>query len=149
MCHGSDAELVAILGEPLGDIDPHALLDVVQDLLVAALVADQQESEAVIAKRLERCARHIGLGVARPDDAELAKFSRDRLGAWQVVGECVVVEEEFLDLWKRRLRPLHFLDDMADANACDNDGRRPSAAKDKTCSAICSLDQCKTTCKGA
>jgi hypothetical protein len=29
-----DAEVAAILGEPLGDVDPHALLDVVQDLLI-------------------------------------------------------------------------------------------------------------------
>ena len=37
-----DAELAAILGEPLGDIDPHTLLDVVEDLLVSALIADEQ-----------------------------------------------------------------------------------------------------------
>ena len=43
-----DAELVAVLGELLGDLDPHALLDVVQDLLVAALVADQQQPQAVV-----------------------------------------------------------------------------------------------------
>jgi len=28
-----DTEVVAVLGELLGDFDPHALLDVVQDLL--------------------------------------------------------------------------------------------------------------------
>ena len=43
-----DAEFVAVLGELLRDLDPHALLDVVQDLLVAALVADQQQPQAVV-----------------------------------------------------------------------------------------------------
>jgi hypothetical protein len=98
----------------LATCDPHALLDVVEDLLVAALIADQQKPEAVITKHLERGARHIGLGVAGPGDAELAELARDRLGARQVVGERVVVEEELLDLRKRLFRPLHFLDDMAD-----------------------------------
>src|SRR5579884_14937 len=35
-----DAELVAVLRETAGDVDPHPLLDVVQYLLVARLVAD-------------------------------------------------------------------------------------------------------------
>ena len=52
-----DAELVAILGEALGDVDQHALLDVVQDLLVAGLVADQQQAQAVVAHDLEGLAR--------------------------------------------------------------------------------------------
>src|SRR6202142_2981181 len=127
-----DAELAAILGEPLGDIDPHALLDVVEDLLVAALIADQQEPQAIIAEHFERGARHIGLGVAGPGDAELAELSRDRLGARQVIGECVVVEEELLDLRKRRLRPFYLVDDMADGTRAvpmAADGLRPKAER--------------------
>src|ERR1700733_11670500 len=125
-----DAELAAILGEPLGDIDSHALLDVVEDLLVAALIADQQKPAAVIMKHLEGGARPIGLGVAGPGYAELAELARDCLCARQVIGECVVVEEEFLDLRERRLRPLHFVDDVADrtrAVAMSTDGLRPKA----------------------
>ena len=38
-----DPELAAILGKAAGDVDPHPLFDVVEDLLVARLVADQQQ----------------------------------------------------------------------------------------------------------
>ena len=100
-----DAELVAVLGEAPRHVDAHALPDVVQDLLIAAFVADQQQPQAVVAHDLERLARHIGLGVARPGDAELAELARDRLGARAVVGEGVVVEEELLHLRKRGFAP--------------------------------------------
>ena len=100
-----DAELVAILGELLGDLDAHALLDVVQDLLVAALVADEQQAQAIVAQHFQRLARDIRLGVAGPDDAELAEFFRDGFSARKVIGEGVVVEEELLDLRERLLRP--------------------------------------------
>ena len=76
-----DAELVAVLGEAARHVDPHALLDVVQDLLIAGLVADQQQAQAIVLHHLQRLARHIGLGVARPGDAELAQLPRERLDA--------------------------------------------------------------------
>ena len=44
-----DAELVAVLGEAARHVDQHALLDVVQDLLVAGFVADQQQAQPVVA----------------------------------------------------------------------------------------------------
>ena len=113
------------------DVDPHALLDVVQDLLVAGLVADQQQAQAVVAHDLQRLARHVGLGVARPGDAELAELARDRLGARQVVGEGVVVEEEFLHLRERLLAPsaISSIDvaDAARAVAVAADRLRPQA----------------------
>ena len=125
-----DPELVAILGEALGDVDQHALLDVVQDLLVAGLVADEQQAQAVVAHDLERLARHIGLGVARPGDAELAQLLGDRLGARRVVGEGVVVEEELLHLRERRFGPAYLVDHVADAAraiAMPADRLRPQA----------------------
>ena len=112
------------------NVDAHALLDVVQDLLVAGLVADQQQAQAVVAQHLEGFARHVGLGVARPGDAELAQLAGDRLGARQVVGEGVVVEEEFLHLREGFLRPGDLLDHVADAAravAVAADGLRPQA----------------------
>src|SRR5689334_22812803 len=110
-----DAELVAILGEALGHVDQHALLDVVQDLLVARLVADQQKPQAVVAHHLERLAPHIGLGVARPGDAELAQLLCDRLGARRVIGEGVVVEEELLHLRERLHGIADLVNHVADA----------------------------------
>src|SRR6266852_6033442 len=110
-----DAELVAILGEAARDIDPHALLDVVEDLLVAGLVADEQEAQPVVAQNLERRARHVRLGVARPGDAELAELAGDRLGARAIVGERVIVEKEFLDLREIAAGEADLLDHMVDA----------------------------------
>src|SRR5271165_3180140 len=109
-----DAEFAAILGETPGDVDPHALLHVVQDLLIAGLVAHEQQPQAAVAQDLERLARHVGLGVAGPDDAELAHFLGDRFGARQIVGERVVVEEEFLHFRKGLLRPCHLFHHMPD-----------------------------------
>jgi len=46
--HG-DAEVAAVGGEPPGPLDPQALLDVDEDPLVARLVADEQQPQAVVA----------------------------------------------------------------------------------------------------
>ena len=144
-----DAELVAILGEALGDLDAHALLDVVQDLLIAGFVADEQQPQAVVPQHLQRLARHIGLGVAGPGDAELAELAGDRLGARQIVGEGVVVEEELLHLREGLLRPGDLLDHMADAAgavAMAADGLRPEAEGAARFAAAAGVD---ARCRGA
>src|SRR5205085_1488893 len=110
-----DAELVAVLCETPRDIDPHALLDVVQDLLIAGFVADQQQPQAVVAQDFEHRARHVRFGVARPGDAQLAELLRDCLGPRPVVGEGVVVKEEFLHLWEVVPSEADLFDDMLDA----------------------------------
>ncbi len=127
-----DAELVAVAREAARDVDEHALLDVVQDLLVAALVADEQQSQAVALHDLERAARHVRLRVARPRDAELAELDGERLDARQVVGQRVVVEEDLLDLGHLALHVLHFLDDVRDrtrAVVVSADRLRPQAER--------------------
>src|SRR5262249_59053016 len=110
-----DPGLVAILGEAWGDVDAYAFLDVVQDLLIAGLIADEQEPQAVVAHHAQRVARHVRLGIARPSDAEPAEPARDRLRSAQIVGERIVVEEELLDVGESPLRPGDLLDDVADA----------------------------------
>ena len=89
---------MAILGEAPGDVDEHAFLDVVQDLLIAALISDEQKPQPVVLQNLKRFPRNVGLGVARPGDVELAQFARDGFGAGRIIGERVIVEEEFFDL---------------------------------------------------
>ena len=109
-----DAEFVAILGEPPRDFDQHALLDVVQDFLVARFVTDQQQTQAVGFQHFERFARHVRLGVAGPGDAELAEFLRQSLDARQIVGQRVVVEEDLLDRRKGLARVFDLGDHMFD-----------------------------------
>ena len=78
------------------------------------LVADQQEPQPVVAQHLERRARHVRLGVARPRDAEPAEPAGDRLGARQVVRERVVVEEVLLHLREVAARPRDLGDHVLD-----------------------------------
>src|SRR5207248_5961458 len=65
-----DAEVVTVLGEAAGELDPHALLDVVQNLLIAGFVADEQQAQAVVPEHLERGPRNVWLGIARPGDPQ-------------------------------------------------------------------------------
>ena len=48
-----DAKLAAVLGEALGDVDAHAFLDVVEDLLVAGFIADEQQPQAVVLEHFQ------------------------------------------------------------------------------------------------
>src|SRR5208283_5879614 len=78
----------------------------------------------------ERRALHIGLGVARPDQAQLAELPGEGLGSRRVVGEGVVVEEELFDLRKGGLGPTDLFEHMADAAgaiAMPAHGLRPEA----------------------
>src|SRR5262245_1368374 len=125
-----DAKFVAIFGEAAGDVDSHALLDIVQDLLIAGLVSDKQQAQAIIFHHLQRLAWNVGLGVAGPGQPEFTDFLGQRLDARQVVGQRVIVEEEFLHLREGRLSPTQLLDNMAYAAyaiAMAADGLRPEA----------------------
>ncbi len=95
-----DAELVAVLGELPRAVEPHTLFDVQQNLPVAALIADHEKAQAIVAHDLERFVRYVRLGIARPGDAELAKSARNFFGTIGQVGERVVVEEVFFHLWE-------------------------------------------------
>src|ERR1700726_4561285 len=66
-----DAELVAVFAELPRDINPHSLLDVVQNLLVARLITYEQQPQPVVAHSLKQLPRDISLGVAGPGDASL------------------------------------------------------------------------------
>ena len=88
----------------------------------------QQQAQAVVLQHLQGCSRHVGLGVARPHDPQLADLARERLDARQVVGQRVVVEKELLHLRKSLLCPRELLDHMPHAAgpvAMSADGLRP------------------------
>src|SRR5262249_5776308 len=110
-----DAERLAVAREATRHIEPHSLLDVVEDLLVARLVAHEEQAQAVVLEHLERRVRHVGLGVDGPRDTQPAEGARDGLCSRQVVGEGVVVEEELLDLGEEALGQRHLLGDVPHA----------------------------------
>ena len=95
------AQIVRILGEFAGFGDQDALLDIVQDLLVAAFIADEQHPAAVFLHHLEHVLGHIGLGVAAPGfvktglaEAQFSQFDRQFLHVVVRVGQGVVIEED-------------------------------------------------------
>src|SRR5579883_1656692 len=123
-----DAKFPAVLGETLGDVDAHALFDVVQNLLVSGLIAHQQKPQAIILQNFERLAGYVGFRVAGPDDVQLAKLAGNVLGPGGIVGKGIVVEEDFFGLGEVRLRPsdlLYHIADTARAVAVSADRLRP------------------------
>src|SRR5262245_14778737 len=108
MC--DNTEFAAVLGEPFCYINSHPLLDIVKNLLIARFIADDQQPQAIVLQYIQGRARHISLGVARPDNPELADFTCELLNTRQVVGQRIVVEEELFYLRKGLLRPGQFLD---------------------------------------
>ena len=100
-----DAETAAIGGEAPGNLGSQTLLDVVQDLVVTGLIADQQQPQPVLLHDLQGVTRDVGLGVARPDNSELANLARQLFDTRQVVGQRIVVEKELLDLRKGLFGP--------------------------------------------
>src|SRR5262250_2861746 len=110
-----DAESLAVAGEAPGHVEPDPLLDVVEDLLVARLVAHEEEAQPVVFEDLEGRVRHVRLGVDRPGQAEPAQGARDCLRTRQVVGEGVIVEKELLHLGKEALGQRHLLGDVRHA----------------------------------
>src|SRR5262249_27659545 len=107
-----DPEVFAVAREAARKIRTNALFDVVEDLLVARLVADEHEPEAIVLEDLEGFVRDVGLGVDRPGHAEPAQALGDGLRPRQVVGERIIVEEELLDLREQPLRKRHLLGDV-------------------------------------
>ena len=57
-----DAQLLAVRHELAGHVQLDALLDAVQDLLIAGLEADEQQAQAVVAQLSSACRNPRGRG---------------------------------------------------------------------------------------
>ena len=119
---------VAGLGEAPHLVQGDALLDVLENLFVAALVADQEEPQPGILERFDGVVVQVGAAVATPGDAERGEFLGDLAGAREVGGEGVVIEEELPHLGEELLHVGHFVGDVlrgADAVFMPADGLGP------------------------
>src|SRR5882724_5070077 len=67
-----DAEALGVPREAAGGVEPHPLLHVVENALVAGFVAHEEEPQPVVPQHHEGFGGHIGLGVHRPGEAEAA-----------------------------------------------------------------------------
>jgi len=84
----------------------HAFLDVEEDLLIAGLIADQQQTQAIVLHDSRVLRGTLALALHDQVTAELAQLLRERFDTRQVVGQRVIVEKEFLHLPGRRLSPF-------------------------------------------
>src|SRR5579883_1420236 len=123
-----DAQLPAIAGEFACDVDAGSLLDVIQDLLNAGFVADEQQPQAIVTKDLQSFTRNIRFSVARPDYSETAQALCDFLGAREIIGESVIIKEKLSYLREVFLGSSHFGFDAVGAThaiAMSTQGLRP------------------------
>jgi hypothetical protein len=101
-----EAEVVAVLGELAGALDGGALLDVLEDLRVAGLEADDEQAAAGFLHGLEGVVVGGDARGAAPGEAEGLELLTELDGADLLDVEGVVVEEELLDLGEVLLGPL-------------------------------------------
>src|SRR4051812_30429517 len=89
------AELVAVLREAPGHVDGGALLDVLENLLVAGFVTDNQQAAARFFHRLQRVVISGDARRAGPRELQRLELLAQLNGALFAVVEGVVVEEDF------------------------------------------------------
>ena len=95
------------LGEVAGALDGGALLDVLEDLRIAGLEADDEQAAAGFAHGLERVVVGGDARGAAPGEAQRLELFAQLDGARLLDVEGVVVEEEFLHFGEVLLGPLH------------------------------------------
>src|SRR6266851_1689577 len=102
-----EAEVVAVFDEVAGALDGGTLLNVLEDLRIAGLEADDEEAAASVLHGLESIAVGGGARGAGPGDAKRLEFFAEfnRAGLLDVEG--VVVEEEHFDVGEVFFGPLH------------------------------------------
>ncbi len=101
------AEVVAVLGEGARALNGCALLDVLEDLRIARLEADDQQTASGFVHRLQRVVVGGHARSAAPRNAERLQLLAELDGAHLLNVERVVVEEEFLHFREVLLRPFH------------------------------------------
>ncbi len=125
-----EAEVVAVLDEVAGALDGGTLLDVLEDLRIAGLEADDEQAAAGFLHGLEGVAVGGDARGAGPGDAERLELGAELDGARLLDVEGVVVEEELLDVGEVLLGPLHLGGDVVGgtlAPGMAGEGLRPEA----------------------
>ena len=90
-------------------VDGRALLDVLEDLLIARFVADDQQPAAGLLHRLQGVVIGGDARGAGPGEVQRLQLGAKLDGARFLVVERVVVEEDFLDLRERFERVAHLI----------------------------------------
>src|SRR5581483_9030124 len=101
-------ELVTVLGELPRPLDRRALLDVLENLLIARFIADDEQTASRLLHRLKRFKVCGDARCTRPGQVERFQFSAQINGARLLDIESVVVEEKFFYLGPIFLGLRHF-----------------------------------------
>ena len=144
-----EAEVVAVLDEVACALDGGALLDVLEDLRVAGLEADDEQAAAGFLHGLEGVAVGGDARGAGPGDAEGLELCAELDGAGLLDVEGVVVEEELLDVGEVFFGPASSRRQRRRWSACARRGRRASAARGRRCTARGSRGWSRARCTGA
>jgi len=102
-----EAEFVAVAGKVASTLDGGTLLDVLEDLRVAGLVADDEQAAASVLHGLEGVVVGGDARRAGPGEAEGLQLLAQLDGACLLDVEGVVVEEKLLDVGKELLGVGH------------------------------------------
>ncbi len=103
-----EAEVVAVLDEVARTFDRGTLLDVLEDLRIAGLEADDKQTAASFLHGLEGVVVGGDARRAAPGDADGLELFAEFDGANLLDVEGIVVEEELLDVGEVLLCPCHF-----------------------------------------
>src|SRR5579875_4226763 len=139
-----ETEVVAVLDEVTGTLDGGPLLDVLQDLRIAGLEADDEQPAAGFLHGLQGLAVGSDARGAGPGDAERREFGAELDGAGLLDVEGVVVEEELLDVREVLLGPLHlggYVVGAALAPGVTGEGLRPEAEGALRGAAACAVER--------
>ncbi len=106
------AQLLAVRREAARHVDGRALLDVLQDLLIAGFVADDEQPAAGILHRLQGVVVGGDARRAAPGEVQRLQLGAEFESACLLVIEGVVVEEDFLQAREVLERIAALVDDV-------------------------------------
>ncbi len=126
------AELLAVRGEAASHVDGGALLDVLQDLLIAGFVADDEQPATGFLHGFQRVVIGGDARRATPGKFQLLQLAAQLNRARLLVIEGVVVEEDLLEAGKVFESPAALVHDIVgrtQAPAMARVGLRPEAER--------------------
>src|SRR5262245_1811161 len=107
-----DPGLVAFLCESPHFLQGHTFLDVLENLLITAFVADQEQPESAIFQELDSVRFKICAAVTAPGQTKWSELCSDFARARQVCREGVIVAEEVLHLREEAREVSHLVRDI-------------------------------------
>src|SRR5205807_3199651 len=115
-------------------LDACALLDVLEDLRIARFETDDQQTAARCFHRFKRFVVGVNSRSARPRSFERLQLFTNRDGSVLGPSECVIIKENFFEVWEKSPRVFDFGRDVlgtARSPRMPADGLRPKTKRAK------------------